>query len=151
LQIISANLLLIIVLAACQPAESSPLAPPDLESENTVPGPTPEGTHAQPPNPLLTRENTAIAPAITPDAAAPKMVNLVKENLAQRLGIPVEQITLVEVRPAVWRDASLGCPRPAIDYIPMETPGYKIVLEAGGQMYTYHTDEHRRFVLCNRS
>jgi hypothetical protein len=88
-------------------------------------------------------------PAITPDATAQKMVDLTKEHLAQRLGVAVDQIALVEVRPAVWRDASLGCPKPAIDYIPMETPGYSIILEAAGQTYNYHTDQANRFVQCH--
>jgi hypothetical protein len=91
-----------------------------------------------------------MVPAITPDAAAQKMVDLVKEHLAQRLSVTVDQIALAEVRATLWRDASLGCPKPAIDYIPMEIPGYSILLEAGGQTYNYHTDAVKRFVQCNR-
>ena len=89
-------------------------------------------------------------PVTPPDEASEKMVILVKGHLAQRLGIAVDQIVLSDVKPVMWRDASLGCPKPAIDYIPMETPGYKILLEAGGQTYNYHTDADQRFVLCNR-
>jgi hypothetical protein len=77
-------------------------------------------------------------------------VTLVKEHLARRLGIPLDQIALLEVKPAVWRDASLGCPKPAIDYIPMETPGYNIVLKTGERTYNYHTDQTKRFVVCNK-
>ncbi|HET9590622.1 MAG TPA: hypothetical protein VFO91_17675 [Anaerolineales bacterium] len=149
--ILTAYLLFTVGFAACRPAESTPLAPPDGES---VPGSTQTqtpNTQAESVNPSLTPKDTAMVPAITPDAAVQKMVDLAKGDLAQRLGIPIDQIALVEVRPTVWRDASLGCPQPAIDYIPMETPGYKIVLEAGGQTYNYHTDDDRRFVLCNRS
>lgn len=142
--------LLLVVLAACQPVESTLLAPEDLQPKTLTPESIPESTQAQPSNPLLTLEATEMTPLITPDAAAQKMVDLAKEDLAHRLSVAVDEITLVEVRPTVWRDASLGCPRPAIDYIPMETPGYNIVLEAGGQTYNYHTDADRRFVLCNR-
>ena len=84
------------------------------------------------------------------DATVQKLVTLVKEHLAQQLGIPVEQIALSEVRSTVWRDASLGCPKPAIDYIPMETPGFNIILETGGRTYNYHTDQAKRFVVCNK-
>src|SRR5687768_13774466 len=151
---ISTYLLLIVALTACQPAESTPLNPEDLEAQTMTPGSSPESipesTQAQPSNPLLTPEATDMAPAITPDAAAQKMVDLAKEHLAQRLSIAVDQIALVELRPALWRDASLGCPKPAVDYIPMEIPGYNILLEAGGQTYNYHTDAVNRFVLCNR-
>ena len=150
LHIVSTYLLLIVGLAACQPAESTLPVPEDPELLTVTPGFIPESTQAQPSNPLLTPEDIDMPPPMTPDAAAQEMVDLVKENLAQRLGIGVEQITLVEVRQTVWRDAGLGCPKPSIDYIPMETPGYKIVLEAGSQTYNYHTDQVKRFVMCNR-
>ena len=87
---------------------------------------------------------------ITPDTATQKMVDLAKGHLAQRLGISVEQITLLEVKPVMWRDAGLGCPKPGIDYIQVETPGYSIVLETGGQKYYYHTDEVNRVIPCNK-
>ena len=91
-----------------------------------------------------------MASPLPPNPNEQKMVTLAKEHLAQKLGIPVDQIALSEVKPVVWRDASLGCPKPAVDYIPMETPGYSIVLEADGLTYNYHTDEVKRFVVCNR-
>lgn len=86
---------------------------------------------------------------ITPDATAQKMVTLAKERLAQKLGISVGQIALSEVKPVQWRDASLGCPKPGIDYIRAETPGYGVLLETGGKTYNYHTDEVNRVILCN--
>ncbi len=150
LRMISAYLFLIVVLAACGPANPATPVPEEIESQTASPGSTPEGAQTQPSNPLLTPEDTDMTSPIPLDAAAQKLVILVKEHLAQQLGIPVEQITLSEVKPAVWRDASLGCPKPAVDYIPMETPGYRIVLEAGGRTYNYHTDEVKRFVVCNR-
>ena len=89
-------------------------------------------------------------PTPLPDAAAEKLVTLVKQNLAQRLHIAIDQIVLLEIKSVVWRDASLGCPKPAIDYLPMETAGYRIILQAGEQTYNYHTDAGKRFVLCNK-
>jgi hypothetical protein len=89
-------------------------------------------------------------PIPLPDEAAEKLVTLVKQNLAQRLNIAIDQIVLLEIKSVVWRDASLGCPKPAIDYIRVETPGYRIVLEASGQTYNYHTDQVKRFVMCNK-
>lgn len=91
-----------------------------------------------------------MTPTTPPDETAKKMVAMVKQHLAQRLGITIDQIVLSDVKSVVWRDASLGCPKPAIDYIPRETPGYNIALEAGGQTYQYHTDAGKRFVLCKR-
>jgi hypothetical protein len=151
LRMIAVSMLLIVGLGACGPAESTPVIPGRPEAQTpTTPGATPEGPPAQPSNPLLTPEEPDMPSPITPDAAAQKMVSLAKEHLAQKLGIPVEQIALSEVRPVVWRDASLGCPKPAIDYIQVETPGFNILLEAGGQTYNYHTNQSSRFVMCNR-
>jgi hypothetical protein len=76
------------------------------------------------------------------------MVGLAMERLADRLGIGVEEITLVLVQPVEWRDASLGCPKPGVDYIQVLTPGYVIKLEAAGAVYEYHTDDAQRVVTC---
>jgi hypothetical protein len=89
-------------------------------------------------------------PATPPNETAETMVTLVKQHLAQRVGVPVDQIVVAEVKPVVWRDAGLGCPKPGVDYLRVETPGYNILLEAGGETYRYHTDETKRFVPCNQ-
>ena len=89
-------------------------------------------------------------PVTPPEETAEKMVSLVKGHLAQRLNIPAGQIVLREVKPVVWRDAGLGCPKPGVDYIQMETQGYRISLEANGRAYTYHTDSAKRFALCSQ-
>jgi len=123
-------------LLACQAGELSPPVAVEQVSQTLTP--------------TFPQEEITMVPVTPPDQASEHMVTLVKGHLAQRLGIAVDEIVLSDVRPVMWRDASLGCPKPAIDYIPMETPGYKIVLEANGQTYNYHTDADKRFVLCNR-
>ena len=91
-----------------------------------------------------------MTPVTPPDEASGKMVSLVKGHLAQRLNIAVDQIVVSDIKPVVWRDAGLGCPKPGVDYIQVETPGYNILLGAGGKTYTYHTDATKRFVQCNQ-
>jgi hypothetical protein len=91
-----------------------------------------------------------MVPVTPPDETAGKLVTLVKEHLALRISIAVDQVVLSQIKPVIWRDASLGCPKPGIDYIQMETPGYRISLTADGKTYTYHTDQARRFVQCNK-
>jgi hypothetical protein len=91
-----------------------------------------------------------MTPVTPPDETAEKMVALVKEHLANRLSIAVGQIVLSEIKPVVWRDAGLGCPKPGVDYIQVETPGYNILLQAGENAYRYHTDATKRFVQCNK-
>jgi hypothetical protein len=114
------------------------------------PGSLPEGSATPIASPTLPQEDTNMTPVTPPDEAAEKMVALVKQNLAQRLNIAADQIVLSDVTPVLWRDAGLGCPKPGVDYIQVETPGYNILLEAGGETYTYHTDETKRFVQCDK-
>lgn len=148
---ITTYMFLIVGLAACQPAESTPSNPEGMEEAQTAtPGLSPESIQTETLTPVSTSEDTDMVTPVTPNTTAQTLVTLVKEHLAQKLGITVDQIALSEVKPVVWRDASLGCPKPAVDYMPMETPGYSIVLEAGGLTYNYHTDEVKRFVMCNR-
>lgn len=80
--------------------------------------------------------------------SAQVLIRLSKDHLSQRLGVPAGEITLVEVTAATWKDASLGCPKPGIDYIRIEIPGYSVVLESGGTLYTYHTDQAQRVLPC---
>jgi hypothetical protein len=76
------------------------------------------------------------------------MITRAEEHLATKMGVAVEQIALSVVKAVRWRDAGLGCPKPGVDYIPVETPGFSIVLELGGRTYNYHTDEVNRVILC---
>ncbi len=40
-----------------------------------------------------------------------------------------------------WPDASLGNPQPSMVCGQVITPGYEIILFAGGQEYEYHSDQ----------
>jgi len=74
-------------------------------------------------------------------------------DLASRLGIGEDQIeaqirmNLLET--VEWRDSSLGCPEPGRMYLQVITPGYRIVLRAGGKLYEYHAAQgQNRAILC---
>ena len=47
-----------------------------------------------------------------------------------------------------WPDASLGCPQTGFVYDQVLTPGFQILFEAGGQSYSYHTDDTSRVIVC---
>ena len=76
------------------------------------------------------------------------LIEKAKDDLAQRLSIPITQITLVEAKEVVWPDASLGCPQDGVMSAQVETDGYLIRLEANAQIYSYHMDEKEIFVVC---
>ena len=57
-------------------------------------------------------------------------------------------IRVQSAQAVTWNDGSLGCPQPGMMYTMALVPGYRIVLEAGGQTYSYHGAEARPPKLC---
>ncbi len=135
-------LLLSIVLAGCAPskAESVSSSRQNAASEELSP------TSTENPPSL----NNTLTPQETPsDPAIEHLVSLVKKNLAERLHIDTNSITLVKAVEVTWPDAALGCPSPGKVYAEVETPGYKIQLKADNKEYSYHTDRAEQFILCS--
>lgn len=87
------------------------------------------------------------APTDSDEPAQDWMGSSLRSHLAQMLGLNEDEIEVVSVEPAEWPDSSLGCPKPGMSYLQVITPGARVVLEALGQKYTYHTGPHS-FVLC---
>ena len=136
------------ILLACQSATPSVAPVESAIPQMNTPEILPESGGPQGPASTSISEDPEMSTPITPDASSDQIINLVKQHLAKQLGISLDQIALSDIKPVVWRDAGLGCPKPGVDYIQVETPGYQIVLEAQGQSYNYHTDETQRFVPC---
>ncbi|MBN1249846.1 MAG: hypothetical protein JXC32_19445 [Anaerolineae bacterium] len=65
-----------------------------------------------------------------------------KARLAQHLGVPESDITAVSAEFVNWPDACLGVHEAGQMCAQVITPGYQIVLEAGGQQYEVHTDRN---------
>ncbi len=107
--------LLIGLLAACQPAGGEPAA-----VEPTV-GVTPEAT-----------------PAIDDGAA---IIAAARAHLVGELGIDDSAIAVVSAEPVEFSDSCLGLGGPAESCLQAITPGWLVVLEADGQTYELHTDE----------
>ena len=76
-------------------------------------------------------------------------LNAAMSDLAQKLNIPLNEITASKVESVQWPDASLGCPQPGMMYAQVVTPGYRIVLSAQGQEYEYHADLSRA-IMCGQ-
>jgi hypothetical protein len=122
------------IVAACQrPAAGDPGSPDPSGSASAA----------------ATPDSAEPASAVPADETSMKLVRLAREDLAERLDVTPPQIELDRVAPVHWRDGSLGCPRPGVDYLQVEVPGYTIWLRAAGQVYEYHTDESNRVVLCD--
>ena len=148
----------VVATAAVEPTstlEAEPSPPGTGPSEEAAPSaigmPAPLGTAVFiSPTQVIQEETVAVNPTIPSpsDSALQGLVMQAKEDLAGRLSVGVDQIGLVEAKAVEWPDASLGCPEPGRVYAQVITPGYRIVLEASGERYEYHSDTQQRVVCC---
>lgn len=110
----------VIVLAACSaPAGESPEAP--ATGRPTFETVAPE----------------ASAMAETPD----RILDAALAEAADRTGVAKDEIRVVTAEAVTWSDGSLGCPEPGMMYTQALVPGYRVVLEAGGEELHFHAGE----------
>jgi hypothetical protein len=67
-----------------------------------------------------------------------------------KLNITKDQITVVSVTAKDWNDSSLGCPKAGQAYLTVITPGYQILLAAGGKQYDYRSGRSGAVILCEQ-
>jgi hypothetical protein len=81
----------------------------------------------------------------TPPAS---LLDAVRADAARRTGVQAGSIQVVRTEAREWPDGSLGCPQPGQSYIQVITPGFLLVLRAGGRQLEYHTDATARLTFC---
>ncbi|MFT4287842.1 hypothetical protein [Nocardioides sp.] len=84
----------------------------------------------------------------TSDAAPLTGVAVAIADLAQRLGIGEDAVSVVSQQAVTWRDSSLGCPRKGMSYLQVLSEGTRYVLEAEGERYEYHSGPRREPFYC---
>lgn len=62
-----------------------------------------------------------------------------KADLAKRLNLQAQDITVVEAQPVTWANPALGMPAPGRVYLQMMTPGFRVILQARNTQYLYTT------------
>ena len=141
-------LLAALLLTACATDVSDALSPPKNQNPvnlggSQIPNPV-DPSIGDTPVPMedLTTQQTSV-----PEAAIP-LVNIAIQDLAQRLGVGLDEITVAHFEEVDWPDASLGCPQPGIDYGQVITPGYQIVLSSAEEGFNYHADKAGIILLC---
>lgn len=63
-----------------------------------------------------------------------------RQDLATKLGISVNEITIVEAEPTEWSDGCLGLGGPAESCLAAIVPGLRVELSVEGKTYVYRTD-----------
>lgn len=67
--------------------------------------------------------------------------------LSEQLNLSVDKITLVSTEAVTWPDGCLGIVRMGVMCTQAEVPGFKIILEANGQKYEFHTNQDGSIVM----
>ncbi len=95
---------------------------------------------------IRARDGSVVTERITsapPDTSArPAVVQDAMADLASRLGIAATQISVASVEDVDWPNAALGLPEPGMMYTQAIVPGQRIILEALGRTYAYHSGRH---------
>ncbi len=62
-------------------------------------------------------------------------------TLADNLGMSVDEIILVSTESVIWPNGCLGVVKMGVMCTQVEVPGFRIILEANGKQYEFHTNE----------
>jgi hypothetical protein len=75
-----------------------------------------------------------------PDEPYPPAVSAAQSALADELGIPPSEVQVLDYEDVLWPDGCLGIVVPNEACAQVETPGWRIELNAGGAIYVMHSD-----------
>jgi hypothetical protein len=81
-----------------------------------------------------------------PERAPP--VDAALADAAARTGLARDALRLVLAEHVTWRDGSLGCPEPGMMFPQALSRGFRITIEARGEVLDYHADERGTLLLC---
>ena len=74
-----------------------------------------------------------------------------RRDLADRLGVALEDLEAVSFEQVTWSDGALGCPQPGMAYTQALVPGYRIVLVHDDGEFIYHGADGGDPFLCEGS
>ena len=91
---------------------------------------------------------------VSPEAQAmpndlQSIVAAAKQDAVAR-GLPAQAITVQSAQRVTWRDGSLGCPEPGMQYTQALVPGWRVILRVGDAIYDYHAAANGHLILCPR-
>jgi|SRR6185436_19053416 len=93
-----------------------------------------------PGSPVLPTPLATSAGAGPDQAEQPEYVRAARQALATARNFQLNEISTVSVEAIDWSDACLGLGGPAESCAQVITPGYRIILKAGGEEFEFHTD-----------
>jgi hypothetical protein len=81
---------------------------------------------------------------------SPELLAAVRADAARNLGVAVDSIEIIGSEAVVWPDGGLGCARPDEMVTMVQTPGFRLRVQARGneRILVYHTNRRSYFRLC---
>jgi hypothetical protein len=140
-------LFLLVSCGSNQPgSDNSDLSNTPILPDSTSPTPR---TTIQPVLPAQQEVTETYPTLLTPyDPVIQNLIDLAKADLAGRLAIETTGINILEVSQVTWPDAGLGC-QPSGSYsAQVLTPGYRIMLAYGNEVFEYHTNNTTYIIYC---
>ncbi len=74
-------------------------------------------------------------------ASGPEAVAI--STVAAQTGLAPDQLNIISSEAVNFSDASLGCPQPGMAYPQVITPGYRVLIEGGGQNFDVRVSGRR--------
>jgi len=126
-----AGLLLVITAAACTGgAAPTPAASPT--------GAPPASAPASPQAAEPSEEVFPVDPTTLPgEGVPPAIIAQAVADAATQAGVDASAVTVVSADSVTWPNGAAGCPKMGFLYTDVITPGYRVVVEAGGTTYDY--------------
>jgi hypothetical protein len=79
----------------------------------------------------------------------PQLLAIFQDDLTRRALVKHDAITVVSATEQQWSNGAMGCPQPGQMYTQIIVPGYRVVLQASGDRYAYHSDRRGNFIVCS--
>ena len=144
-------------VAACTAGGAAPassVAPPTDPAAPVADSPTPSASVT--PVPDITQKPGASrvpglpgSPApVDGEGVPPAVIQAAVDDAAARAGVDPAEVTVLSTEPVTWPNGALGCPKPGSMYTQALTPGYRVVVEAGGVRYDYRSSQQGDVSWC---
>ncbi len=131
------------LLAACSGSMDQHAAAAEPPSTQSAMG---DQSSKMPPQRAPGEERT---PAHAQGEVPQQLLAIFQDDLTRRARVKHDAITVVSATEQQWPDSAMGCPQPGMMYSQMIVPGYRVVLQASGNRYAYHSDRGGNFIVCS--
>ncbi len=113
-----------------------------LVSAAAVPADAAENSHGPP------ASAGVVAPGPLGEAPLTALLQAIRADAAKRRGLDAARLVVLPVEEVTWSDSSLGCPQANLVYTHALVPGWRIRIEAGAEVLSYHASRRGPWLLC---